>query len=133
MCLFKAIRQIQIADKDIECYKVLKSNLQSMYYQFQYELNKKYSKNWDEEFIEYATNKTDLGGNMFHVSTDKELCIHFYGERILARDEDGFPMEVVLSDSQVLIKCIIPKGTRYYQGSYSEIGTETLIIKEICV
>lgn len=132
MCLFKAIRHIQIADKDIECYKVLKFNLQSMYYQFQYELNKKYSKNWDEEFIEYATDKTDLGGNMFHVSTDKELCAYLYGEKILARDEDGSPMEVGLSDSQVLVKCIIPKGTRYYQGKYSEIGTEKLIVKEIC-
>ena len=132
MCLFKVIRQIQIADKDIECYKVLKSNLQSMYYQFQYELNKKYSKNWDEEFIEYATNKTDLGGNMFHVSTDKGLCIHFYGENVLARDKEDLPIKVELSDSQVLVKCIIPKGTRYYQGSYSEMGTEKLIVKEIC-
>lgn len=123
MCLFKAIRQIQIADKDIECYKVLKSNLQSMYYQFQYELNKKYSKKWDEEFIEYATNRYELGGNMFHVTVDKNLCVHFYGES----NEMGH-----LSDSQVLVKCIIPKGTRYYQGKYTEIGTETLIIKEIC-
>ena len=133
MCLFKAIRHIQIADKDIECYKVLKTNLQSQYYQFQYELNKKYSKNWDEEFIEYATNKTDLGGNMFHVSTDKGLCIHLYGEKIVAYDQDGFPIKAELSDSQCLVKCIIPKGTRYYQGKYSEIGTEKLIVKEICV
>lgn len=133
MCLFKAIRHMQIADKDIECYKVLKSNLQSLYYQFQYELNKKYSKKWDEDFIEYANNKNDLGGNMFHVSTDKGLCIHLYGEKIVAYNEAGFPIQVELSYSQVLVKCIIPKGSRYYQGNYSEIGTETLIIKKICV
>lgn len=123
---------MQIADKDIECYKVLKSNLQSMYYQFQYELNKKYSKKWDEGFIEYATNKNYLGGNMFHVTVDKNLCIHFYGENILDRDKNDIPTKVELSDSQILVKCVIPKGSRYYQGKYTEIGTETLIIKEIC-
>lgn len=123
---------MQIADKDIECYKVLKSNLQSMYYQFQYELNKRYFKKWDKEFIEYANNKNDLGGNMFHVSTDKGLCIHLYGENILSRDKKDIATKVELSDSQVLVKCVIPKGSKYYQGKYTEIGTEILIIKEIC-
>lgn len=127
MCLFKGKHKVQIADDDIECYKVLQFNLRSIYYNWQYELNKLYSKKWDEEFIEYANTHRELGGNLFHACLSKEMCITLYG-----LSYDQLTDDAQLDETQILVKCIIPKGSRYYKGSSKEIGAEQIIIKEIC-
>ena len=138
MCLFKIHREHKIADKDIECYKVLTSNLRSVYYNYPYKIGELYKKVWDEEFLKYADSRQDVGGNMFHASLDKEQCENMYGddeehtETILDNREKEISVIRHLSKEQIIVKCIIPKGSKYYLGTYSEIASEQILIKEIC-
>ena len=138
MCLFKKHREHKIADQDIECYKVLQSNLRSIYYNYPYKIGKLYKKIWDEEFLKYADPRQDIGGNMFHASLDKEQCEDMYGddeEKITFTNSEGkedYKLIRHLSKEQVMVKCIIPKGSKYYLGTYTEIGSEQILIKEIC-
>lgn len=126
MCLFKPkFKQYQIATKDIIVYKVLNSDMRSPYQLFQYEFNRLYKKHWDEDFISYCNEHDCLGGNMFHSCSGSTYCNYLYRN----------------SEDQVLVKCIIPKGSKYYTGmvifktdneSHIEFGSNQIIIKEIC-
>ena len=137
MCLFKTQQHFLIASEDIECYKILTFNLRSKYYNYQYKLGQLHKKVWDEDFIQYANKQHDLGGNMFHVSLDKEICEEIYGDNkqlIQEVDENGkaqMKYHCWMSSTQVMVKCIIPRGSRYYKGTYTELGCEQLIVKEI--
>lgn len=138
MCLFKIQKTYKIADKDIECYKLLNLNLQSCFYNYTYQLETLHKKTWNDEFIKYANSLHTLGGNMFHACLDKHICERFYGakeEKIITKSPDGTTQtnyKRSITDKQVLVKCIIPKGSRYYLGTFSEVGCEQLYVKEIC-
>lgn len=132
MCLFRR-GLCQIADKDIIVYKVVNSNLTSQYYNFQYEVGKTYSKRWDDDFIDYCEHHPDIGGNSFHSNLSKDDAIWLYGmksRRIIIADKEQRHLE--LDTSQILLKCIIPAGTKYFKGTYNEIASEKIIIQEIC-
>ena len=126
MCLFKLKhKSYQIATEDIVVYKILNNDMKSPYQLFQYELNHLYKKHWDEDFISYCNENSYLGGNMFHSCVDLNYCNYLYRN----------------NDSQILVKCIIPKGSKYYTGivvlntdgqSYKEFSSNQIIIKEIC-
>lgn len=138
MCLFKIQKTYKIADKDIACYKVLTPNLRSPYYNWQYELNKLYSKKWDEEFIKYADSHHEIGGNAFHACLSLDSCKQLYGTlaRITEITNASGEKELIktydFSSDEICVKCIIPKGTRYYYGAFTEVACEKLYIKEIC-
>ena len=131
MCLFRQ-GKLQIADKDIVSYKVVNFNLKSQYYNFQYEIGKTYNKVWSEDFIKYCEEKSTIGGNVFHSSLDKNSAIWIYGENSHYDPIDGHQIPQ-LGTGQILFKCIIPAGTKYFKGACSEIVSEQIIIKEICV
>lgn len=131
MCLFRQ-GKLQIADKDIVSYKVVNSNLKSQYYNFQYEVGKTYNKVWNKDFVKYCEKEDTIGGNAFHSSLDKDYAIWLYGEKSKYDPVDGHRIPK-LGTGQVLLKCIIPAGTIYFKGSFTEIASEKIIIKEICV
>lgn len=132
MCLFRR-GLCKIAKKDIIVYKVVKSDLKSQYYNFQYEIGKTYSKKWDKDFIDYCENHLDIGGNSFHSSLSKDTAVWLYGDDKEVIIENGKEFNISkLSESQVLLKCIIPVGSKYFKGTFDEIASEQIIIKEIC-
>lgn len=132
MCLFRR-GLCKIADKDIIVYKVVNSNLKSQYYNFQYEIGKTYNKKWDKDFIDYCERHLDIGGNSFHSSLSKDKAVWLYGDdaEIVTENNKKFSISK-LSESQILLKCIIPAGTKYFKGTFSEIASEKIIIQEIC-
>lgn len=131
MCLFRQ-GKLRITDKDIISYKVVNSNLKSQYYNFQYEVGKTYNKVWNKDFIKYCEEGDTIGGNAFHSSLDKDYAIWLYGENSKYDPINGHRIPK-LGNGQVLLKCIIPAGTIYFKGSFTEIASEKIIIKEICV
>lgn len=131
MCLFRH-GLCKIADKDMIVYKVVNSDLKSQYYAFQYEVGKSYSKKWDDDFIDYCECHDSIGGNAFHSSLYKDDAIWLYGEDSKYDPTDGHQISK-LGTEQILLKCIIPIGTKYFEGSCNEIASEQIIIKEICV
>ena len=130
MCLFRQ-GKLWVADKDIVSYKVVNSDLKSQYYNFQYEIGKIYNKVWSEDFIKYCEEKDTIGGNVFHSSLDKNSALWTYGENSYYDLIDGHQIPK-LGTGQILLKCIIPAGTKYFKGTFSEIASEQIIIKEIC-
>lgn len=133
MCLFRR-GKLQVAEKDIISYKVVNSNLKSQYYNFQYEVGKSYSKKWDKDFIAYCEQVGTIGGNTFHSSLDKNQAIFMYGENSkLIKINDTQTPKRELGPNQILLKCIIPKNSKYFLGYQREIASEKIIIKEICV
>ena len=130
MCLFRR-GLCKIADKNMIVYKVVNSNLTSQYYNFQYEVGKIYSKKWDKDFVDYCEHHDTIGGNSFHSSLDKNSAIWLYGEDSHYDPIDGHQIPK-LGTGQILLKCIIPTGTKYFKGNFSEIASEKIIIKEIC-
>lgn len=132
MCLFKR-GQCQVATEDIIVYKVVNSNLKSLYYDFQYEIGKSYNRKWTKDFIDYCEHRDTIGGNTFHSSLSKDDVILLYGSDVETVIEDGKELKISkLSESQILLKCIIPAGTKYFKGTFSEIASEKIIIQEIC-
>ena len=131
MCLFRQ-GKLRITDKDIVSYKVVNSNLKSQYYNFQYEVGKTYNKVWSEDFVKYCEEQDTIDGNAFHSSLDKNSAIWLYGENSHYDPIDRHKIPL-LGIGQVLLKCIIPAGTIYFKGYFSEIASEKIIIKEICV
>lgn len=130
MCLFRQ-GKLQIADKDIVSYKVVNSDLKSQYYNFQYEIGKTYNKVWSKDFVKYCEEEDTIGGNAFHSSLDKNSAIWLYGDCSYCDPVDGDKIPL-LGTGQILLKCIIPAGTIYFKGYFSEIASEKIIIKEIC-
>ena len=132
MCLFRR-GLCKIADKNMIVYKVVNSNLTSQYYNFQYEVGKIYSKKWDKDFVDYCEHHDTIGGNSFHSSLSKDDAIWLYGEDAETVIENGTELKISkLSESQIILKCVIPAGTKYFKGTFSEIASEKIIIKEIC-
>lgn len=130
MCLFRRSK-CKVADEDIIVYKVVNSNLKSLYYDFQYEIGKAYNRKWTKDFIDYCEYRDTIGGNTFHSSLSKDDATWLYGEDSHYDLVDGHQISK-LGTGQVLLKCIVPAGSKYFEGSFSEIASEKIIIKEIC-
>ena len=130
MCLFKR-GSYKIAKEDLITYKVVTKELRSQYYQFPYEVDKTYSKNWDDDFLAFCKNRETIGGNGFHSNLNKDTCTRLYGDIYVPNSDER--LKGKLSDNQLLVKCIIPKGSIYFEGMYTEIFSNQIIIKEICL
>lgn len=130
MCLFRQSK-CQVATEDIIVYKIVNSNLKSLYYDFQYEIGKEYNRKWTKDFIDYCEHRDTIGGNTFHSSLSKDDAAWLYGENSHYDLVDGHQI-LRLGTGQVLLKCIVPAGSKYFKGTFSEIASEKIIIKEIC-
>ena len=121
MCLYTTQREPAVADKDITCYKfVLKirgirpHQFISYFRSFRYEIGG-----------EYITNNFQLKPDIMH-SCPREINrgFHSYSKFYDALKEANSKSQM-LSYEYVLLKCVIPAGTRYWKGSdYSETTSE---------
>ena len=108
----------QTAKEDITCYKVvfLEGNkLLSLYYGFEYILNNLYT----------------TGISYTHDLIEKDyICIERAFHSYTSLDHAlRFLQEPALSDA-VIVKCIIPKGAKFYQD-YECFASSQIIIKQI--
>lgn len=152
MCLYSDINEIKIAEKDIVCYKVIqnikdvrpalfegktyhinldKFNCGDVYFEYVtpfYTCPVIFGKLYHEEFFERTVREifsfklaeylyTEFNGDMFHSYMDKDSC------------------SCIEVEGAIIVKCIIPKGSKYIVGEDYDMnicyGSETIIYKEI--
>lgn len=105
--------KVKTANRDIVCYKLLCLQLDtkggvklcSTVQGFKYSLNKLFT---EKRFITSLRNEGYYG---FH-SYNKQPTVFYVGRRLL-------------------VKCVIPKGTKYYNGLEGQRMSESIIIKHI--
>lgn len=120
MCLLTNNTHKYIAEKDIVCYKIVNlrdNKIISYWYDFIYELNRKYT----TQVLQPIFTKK---GN---------ICIkkgfHSYRNLGIAKDYIYYDMFSLLPE--IIVKCIVPKGSEYYINS-KEMVSNQIIIVEIC-
>lgn len=128
--------QLKVAQEDITSYKIVKLNANNgtydaIYYPFHYipdvleegklEIEREYS-GWGTE-INIA----------FHSYSEKPI-FQFIQFGVLIKHPKMdinlgcFSLKNVLDGNHVVVKCIMPEGTRYYINSYGEIASNKIIL-----
>lgn len=134
MCLYidKEIHgsfyKIKKAKKDIVCYKVLKERKGKLCtpYAF-YEVSPQVVKG-ELPMIGERSNILKFFRRIFHSNIIGEGYIHTFRLLIYAQS-DARGMTSFMT-KPVIFKCIIPKGTYYYQGDGGDYASEHIIFKE---
>ena len=123
MCLIVS-KSIQIAAEDIVCYKAVTKDLHSPCYGFEYQIEKLTPKVVMQE----------LGGRVttgYHTYKNKEDI----DLRVLWNAKNN--LETPYMRASIILECIIPKGTAYYEGYNNDFRTSPgycsnqLLIKQI--
>jgi hypothetical protein len=113
MCLRTEQIEPQIATEDIICYKIIRKNMTSLYYnKFKWEFGKLY--------------KTEM---QFYNSEQITQAFHSYKSYKDVREAYSRTTEPC-----VVVKCTIPKDTSYYTGNHGVCegyASEKIIINEI--
>jgi len=113
MCLRTEQIEPQIATEDIICYKIIRKNMTSLYYnKFKWEFGKLY--------------KTEM---QFYNSEQIAQAFHSYKSYKDVREAYSRTTEPC-----VVVKCTIPKDTSYYTGNHGVCegyASEKIIINEI--
>lgn len=132
MCILTNNVKFKIADQDIVCYKVLlKSKVEgvflSPYLRFYYTLNKQYDDNNELDVRKWDNSDFIINGGVFHMFANYED----------AMDEVNwltFPENMDVLCSCAIVKCIIPKGSKYIEGKYCQfdsIASKSIIFEEV--
>jgi len=103
-----------VADKDIVCYKILlqypDGTYHSPYQRTQYELNNLMCDSVN--VWKYRSDKTwNVGAGGFHTFAKFDEVKKVFDETFNDGLYPGF--------NPVIVKCFIPKGTKYYSGSFN--------------
>lgn len=116
MCLYTKQKEVQIAQEDITCYKVISPDMTSLNYtEFKWELGKLYEteiecrSRWD--FSEVSKS--------FHSYKTLQDLMHGYFKSL---------------SPCMMVKCTIPKGSEYYLGKQDEMdgyASNKIIANEI--
>lgn len=131
MCLEIKSPNCLIAEKDIICYKVLlkyKSDqmYHSPYWDFIWDFNTKYEQQFSLEYNRrYSIFYVEKGFHTIQCSSDAKCFI----DKIYI--DNCFK---TLIERFVVVKCTIPKGSKYYKGRHSDLdcyASNQLIINEI--
>ena len=124
MCLYPTTNSAKVADHDIICYKVVQVDIgdKMMHsnhdWNHVYELDKTYRENRFNKKLRYEITYLTYGFHSYmKVSRAQRNAIKLNGCSWASSD-----------GRHVIIKCIIPKGARYYEGS----SGETAMIGEYC-
>lgn len=142
MCLISN-KPPQIADKDIVVFKELKKDLKSVYQGFQYEFGVQYNTliegkvynkytYYDLDFYcpidqEYFTShfnvlQQDDGDENF---TGWAQGFHSVSEKVYQEWLDSTP-----NANNIIVKCIIPKGTRYVEDFVGFMVSDSIVVLE---
>ena len=119
MCLITNDTRKYIAEKDIVCYKVVNiqdKEITSYWFNFSYELNRKYT----IQVLQPIFMKND--------NIRIEEGFHSYRNLDTAKDYIYCSMFNLLPE--IIVKCIVPKGSEYYISS-KEMVSNQLIITQI--
>lgn len=116
MCLITKMKVSTIAKKPITCYKVIRKDMSSLYFnEFKWEFGKIYT-SWIESF-------KNLFDNEIH------QAFHSYGTL-----EDLKEAYYMVTEPCLAVKCTIPSGSRFYRGKHDYIegyASNQLIINEV--
>lgn len=107
----------QTAKEDITCYKVVfleDNKLLSFYYDFEYILNNLY--------------KTTI--TFIHCQAEGYICIERAFHSYISLDRAMKFLHVHVIYGAAIVKCIIPKGAKFYQD-YECFASSQIIIKQI--
>lgn len=136
MCWYsKEKKAAQIAREDILVYKIMLQNpdtgrLKSLYYGMKYEVGKVYWTDVSPISIDsplYLEMKIDKGFHSY--SMDKTMATKDkYQIVIYNMENNGIVDSISFSDKLVIVKCIIPKGSKYYENDFGEIVSDRIII-----
>ena len=118
----------QIAKRDIICYKVLWNDYKSAFHFKLYKLNKLYKVRIEKP---YFCNDTYLIDRGFHSYSSLKKAVR---ERVytvnLADYSSGYSKKFALKEF-VIVKCMIPKDSKYYYNSKEkEYVSNQIVIKE---
>lgn len=129
----KECATLWVAQEDIVCYKILDKDMTSPYQGFQYKFNTKYKVN-----IRQPRTKDKDGNMMFklHKIFNDDLIIlslskgfHSYTSLQMAKRRLNRHVNVV---NVVIVRCVIPKGSEFYQDSVdNEYVSNQIIAKTI--
>lgn len=116
MCLVTNMIEPDIAAKDITCYKVIRKDMTSLYFnEFEWELGKIYT-SWMEAFEN---------------PIDNEIHQAFHSYESLEGLKEAYYM---VTEPCLTVKCTIPKGSKFYRGKHDYIegyASNQLIINEV--
>lgn len=116
MCLVTSMTEPAVAAKDITCYKVIRKDMSSLYFnEFKWEFGKKYI-SWIEPF------KSPF---------DNEIHQAFHSFESLEGLKDAYYM---VTEPCLAVKCTIPKGSEFYRGKHDYIegyASNQLIMNEV--
>ncbi len=123
MCFHNSFKTtVQIAEKDIVCWKILKQSgrrdgiFYSIFQSFEWKRNVLYRTILTTSKVAYHS-IDDL-----YIPNCIEKGFHAYRNRELARGLTDFRLEGVH-------KCIIPKGSRYFQNKEEIVSNQMILIK----
>ena len=118
MCLFTNQKKPLIADRDIICYKIVRRTrysrrFESLYTHFPYELGKTYKKHFWNRVVKEKTliSESRIYGGVFHS---------------YRRIQSHHP-----ADNLAYVQCIIPKGTKYYEGLFGDLCSRAIKIVQV--
>ena len=128
MCLYSKEKVPLIAEKDIVCYKILRRERYGYFSPYQEDkiiFNKTIIASRSKR--KFEINKEHLRTEFFSIS---EGFIHAYNMPIIAY----FSYQQMLSNFSNthfnIVKCIIPKGSRYFNGIGDDICADRMIITD---
>ena len=128
MCLFTYFLKPKIADKDIVCYKLvvrtkIKGVYKSSFQGFEYIIRQLYTNNIKIEFSYKLIKPETIFGYFI-----EEGMFHSYATNL-------YPIILSPLPNCALLKCIIPKGAYYFEGSFdfspSYASSQIKILEEI--
>ena len=118
MCLRTRNNEPLVAKEDIVCFKLLKNSKFLFFFNRYYtpfqevrvKLNQKLNAHGEEEIDIISPYYRDIGGGFIHA---------FRGLLVAKREKE---------DRWIIVKAIIPKGIRYYEGINGDICAKSMYI-----
>lgn len=126
MCLSTLQKKPKIAEKDIICYKIMyplnNGIYRSIYYQMNYKLNTLYKTSMKRSLLTNCYDfKASVDTDNYPKKSVRYIGQGFHSAKTRKRLGD-------IWDSARLLKCIIPKGAKYYEGISDLLVSDQIIL-----
>lgn len=128
--------QLKVAQEDITSYKIVRLNANNgtydaIYYSFHYVPDVLEEGKLEIERIDSRCTEINVA---FHSYSEKPIFkFSQFGEKLIKHPKLNiilgcFSLENVLRGNYVVVKCIIPEGTKYYINNCGEIASNRIIL-----